>query len=214
MGLVYEQAADDGSVKETIVLHERPVTNVLTYDFRLDGLTPELQADGSLALLDHTRRTVFTIPAPTFNDATGRAGAASYRLAPGQLDIVLDQMLVSTGVLPFEVDPTLVFAVTPGLRAYMGAPWQRQAIGARDGTQALFYHDPTSNSVKIASSKDNFVSLLQDAALFSGGGLGISVDIDPQTDTAYIVCILEDAAHTNYLRLHELPYNASGGRGP
>ena len=33
MELVYEEA-DGTSVKETIVLHDRPLTNVLTYDLR------------------------------------------------------------------------------------------------------------------------------------------------------------------------------------
>ncbi|HZO24771.1 MAG TPA: hypothetical protein VFH48_02120 [Chloroflexota bacterium] len=210
MELVYEEAADGTSVKETIVLHDRPLTNVLTYDLRLDGLKADPQPDGSLNVLDYASQVRFKIPAPTFHDATGKAGAASYRLAAGQLDIVLDPALVSSGVLPFEIDPTLIFVQGTNLHTYASAPWQRQTFTARDGTEAFLYYDPTSgsNGVRLKSSATHFASLQQNDLLISGlGASGFSADIDPQTDTAYVALTFMGASSVSYTRVYALPYN-------
>lgn len=210
MELVYEQAADGMSVKETILLHDRPATNVLTYDFRVDGLKVVPQPDGSLFLLDHADHHTFTIPAPTFRDAAGRSGAASYRLAPGQLDIVLEPALLAGGTLPFEVDPTLVLIPGSNQYQYAGAPWQRRAFTARDGTQALLVYDQAAGSsgIRIKSSANYFASLLQDQLLIAGfGSAGFSAEIDSETDTVYVAVTYLGPQSEGRLGVYQLPYN-------
>ncbi|MCC7105774.1 MAG: hypothetical protein IT307_11580, partial [Chloroflexi bacterium] len=214
--LTYQPSADGLTVKETLVFRDRPRTNVLAYQLDARGLAVSPQPDGSLHLFDHAGRHVFTVLAPTFQDGRGQRGTASYTLVDNQLQVVLDQRLIATGVLPLEVDPTIQTILTSTdllgtTLPLQPAPWQRTAVVAQDGTRASFAYDPSAG-IKFWTSTDDYATT-PTATIISGtgstpGGSGFSVEIDSNTDT---ICLAVAGASggSNVLYLYVLTYSSS-----
>ncbi|MCC7107089.1 MAG: hypothetical protein IT307_18310, partial [Chloroflexi bacterium] len=232
MALQLEPAADERSIKETLVFQDRPATNTITWSFRLRGLTPLVQPDGSIRLLDARGQHVMTVPAPVLTDARGQRGTARYVLGPEQLDVVLDAAFVASAALPLTLDPTLDLVDAAGLWESAPASWQRQSVVARDGTQVFFYYDTTTGSrgIKVRTSPDGFASAttLTSPVLVvaddQGGGStwpigasGFAVEIDQGADVenrtlfdrVYVAVTGKSGSQTNFLQIYTLSRDAT-----
>ncbi|MCC7106508.1 MAG: hypothetical protein IT307_15325, partial [Chloroflexi bacterium] len=233
MALQLEPAADERSIKETLVFQDRPATNTITWAFRLRGLTPLVQPDGSIRLRDERGQHVMTVPAPVLTDARGQRGAARYVLGPEQLDVVLDAAFVASAALPLTLDPTLDLVDAAGLWENAPASWQRQSVVARDGTQVFCFYDTTTGSrgIKVRTSPDGFASattltsptlVVEDdqggGSTWPIGASGFAVEIDQGADVdnrtlfdrVYVAVTGKSGSQTNVLRIHTLSRDASG----
>lgn len=215
--LKYTPNVEGTAMKESIVLYSKPATNIVEYSLDLRGLSAgPVKADGSIDLLDHANKPLFSIPPPTIRDARGGSGTASYRYTPptggggeGKLELVLDAAWLSGAAYPIEIDPGIVTAA--GLVENVGAPWQRQAVTATDGTFAYGFYDTTSGStgIKLATSTDNWTSVANTTTIAAGlGAGGFSLEIDQNTDKI-LVGLTGASGGTNFLRIIPLAYNAT-----
>ena len=110
--LQYEAYGYD--VKESIIVNT--LQSSYSYSFVLDltGLTPELQEDGSILLMDISEAAVYCIPAPYMYDAEGRYSEdVTYTLTlqtngTYQLTVDADEIWIESATLPVTIDPTLI----------------------------------------------------------------------------------------------------------
>ena len=104
------------NIKETIIVKE-PLSGY-SFSFRLNlvGLTPVLQEDGSVVLLDTEENTIYYIPAPYMTDANGEySEAVAYTLHQEEdgtwvLTVAADPAWVedTDRAFPVRIDPTLI----------------------------------------------------------------------------------------------------------
>ena len=103
-------------IKESIVVKQRRTDYRFFFRLELAGLTPELQEDGSVYLLDENDAVIYYIPAPYLIDAAGNISyAAAYTLTDTEetgciLTVEADAswMNASDRAYPVTIDPTLV----------------------------------------------------------------------------------------------------------
>lgn len=123
-GMVYEEVYPNVdleyqltgyNIKESIVVKAPLERYAFTFRYRLDGLTPETQENGSVLLLDEAGEAVYEIPAPyLFDGARQVSGAAAYTVLPWEdgflLTVEADAawMNAPDRVFPVTIDPTLV----------------------------------------------------------------------------------------------------------
>ena len=108
-------------IKETLLVKE-PLASGYAFSFRLDlqGLTPELQEDGSVALRGETGEMVYWIPAPYMTDAQDVCSeAVAYSLAQAEdgswmftVTADKDWMEAEDRAYPVAIDPTLIDTTT------------------------------------------------------------------------------------------------------
>ena len=104
------------NVKETIVVKQPLAGYAFTFQLGLDGLTPELQEDGSVLLTDNSGEGCYYIPAPYMMDADMvDSDAVSYGLSQDKdgnwlLTVEADQNWIEdpARAFPVEIDPTLI----------------------------------------------------------------------------------------------------------
>lgn len=103
------------NIKESIIVKE-PLDQY-RFSFRLDvnGLTPELQADGSVTMTNQEGTVVYLIPAPyLFDQANHASDAAKYELMESENGYILiveadaDWMNDPERSYPITIDPTLL----------------------------------------------------------------------------------------------------------
>ncbi|MCC7106255.1 MAG: RHS repeat-associated core domain-containing protein [Chloroflexi bacterium] len=202
--LTYEPTANGQGIKETLLLHDRPRTNVLSYQLNAPDFSAVAQQNGSYWLVAGDGRHVFTIEAPTFQDARGQKGAVSYRFTGQQLDVILDQHLVDTGALPLEVDPTITTSAAD-LLSTAPPPWQHQSVTATDGTQAFFYYD---GGIKFVTSTDNLASVSSATTVVASvGSQDFAAEVDQNTDKIYVVTT-GTFSGSHVLRIYPLSYSS------
>ena len=120
------------NVKESIVVNAPQEISTFSFRMALDGLTPALQEDGAIALLDADGEAAYWIPAPFMTDAGGAySDAVSYVLteieaekseageaASGEEAAALWQLTVAADpdwlnaearTYPVEIDPTVIY---------------------------------------------------------------------------------------------------------
>ncbi len=103
-------------IKESIVVKQQRTDYRFSFRLELAGLTPELQEDGSVYLLDENDTVIYFIPAPYLIDAAGNLSyAATYTLTDTEetgcvLTVEADAfwMNASDRAYPVTIDPTLV----------------------------------------------------------------------------------------------------------
>ncbi len=103
-------------IKESIVVKQQRTDYRFSFRLELAGLTPELQEDGSVYLLDENDTVIYFIPAPYLIDAAGNLSyAAAYTLTDTEetgciLTVEADAawMNASDRAYPVTIDPTLV----------------------------------------------------------------------------------------------------------
>lgn len=104
------------NVKETIVVKQPLAGYAFTFQLGLDGLTPELQEDGSILLSNDSGEACYYIPAPYMMDANMvDSDAVSYGLSQNKegnwlLTVEADQKWIEdpARAFPVEIDPTLI----------------------------------------------------------------------------------------------------------
>lgn len=102
--------------KETIIVKEPLPGYDFSFKLNLAGLTPTMQEDGSVLLLDIDDCVVYAIPAPYMTDANGEySEAVEYHLTQGEddawtLTVTADPTWVedSNRAFPVCIDPTLI----------------------------------------------------------------------------------------------------------
>ena len=102
------------NVKESILVN-RPLERYhFAFAMRLDGLTPVMQEDGSILLVNAAQEAVYEIPAPYLLDAAGAySDAAAYTLEPLEdgrylLRVEADAAWMNAAQFPVAIDPTIV----------------------------------------------------------------------------------------------------------
>ena len=102
------------NVKESILVN-RPLERYhFAFAMRLDGLTPVMQEDGSILLVNAAQEAVYEIPAPYLLDAAGAySDAAAYTLEPLEdgrylLRVEADAQWMNAAQFPVAIDPTIV----------------------------------------------------------------------------------------------------------
>jgi hypothetical protein len=123
--IVYESR--DDALKESIVLHEAPERElVFRFNLALQGLTPRLEADGSISFVGSDGKVALMMPAASMVDSSLDAHAAEPAFSE---DIVLELVKDGAGfdlllrpslrwlqdpkrVYPVEIDPTVTRGVT------------------------------------------------------------------------------------------------------
>lgn len=101
------------NIKESIIV--KALRDTYTFDFvlRLNGLSPVMQEDGSIRLLDEESVPVYEIPAPYMIDASLQySDAVSYELSEWEDDAYVlrvdaDASWISDASLPVTIDPTI-----------------------------------------------------------------------------------------------------------
>jgi RHS repeat-associated protein len=106
-------------ISESLVLHSAQAPSTWVFPLRLNGLTPALRSDGSVALTDAAGTVEATIPGGLATDASGRlagAGAVTpvtYQIVTDQGEPALQASIPATWldsparVFPVTVDPSL-----------------------------------------------------------------------------------------------------------
>jgi RHS repeat-associated protein len=100
-------------ISETLVLHSAQAPATWVFPLRLDGLTPALGLDGSVALQDAAGTVVARIPGGLATDSAGRAGTGA--ATPVTYQIVTshgEPALRATIAASWLADPSRVFPVT------------------------------------------------------------------------------------------------------
>ena len=102
------------NVKESILVN-RPLERYhFAFAMRLDGLTPVMQEDGSILLVNAAQEAIYEIPAPYLLDAAGAySDAAAYTLEPLEdgrylLRVEADAAWMNAAQFPVAIDPTIV----------------------------------------------------------------------------------------------------------
>ena len=110
------------NIKESIVVNETQPSYTYRFLLNLEGLTPEIQEDGSILLRDGEGRTIYRMPAPYMVDAAGTVSyGVTYSLDPVAAGCLLTVEADSAWMddpsraYPVAIDPTLV------LHAFTGA---------------------------------------------------------------------------------------------
>lgn len=105
------------NVKESIILKEQMDQDEYAYSFLLDlyGLTPELQDDGSILLLNESDETVYTIPAPYMWDSNNSySDAVFYTLTESGNSWIMtvhadeEWLEDNNRVYPITIDPSYI----------------------------------------------------------------------------------------------------------
>ena len=102
-----------------LTLASRPTTASYTFTLASPGLTPTLQADGSISFADKTGAQVATMPAPYAIDSTPNQGlggrytqAVSYSLSNSGgktlVTVSVDQSWLAAATYPVYVDPSVI----------------------------------------------------------------------------------------------------------
>src|SRR5436305_1107198 len=110
-GVDVRLAARGSGVKEDLLLTGAQAPTTFGYTLALTGLTPRLDADGTVRLLDGTK-VVGVIPAGTITDARQTTGAVRYTLAKAgngwTLGLSLDAGWLHdpSRAFPVDVDPS------------------------------------------------------------------------------------------------------------
>ena len=164
-----------GGLKETIVVPKRVPENTYSFLLETEGLTPSLQADGSIILVDTAGETEITIPAPfMWDSAAGKTGPAfsdsvHYRLAEQgkayRLDVVADRAWLDdpSRVYPVFIDPTLYAEGTPLDTYVSNRPGFLDTVYAGSNFIWLNSGNPTANWTEYGLIKLP-VSLVSDLA--------------------------------------------------
>lgn len=116
-GCRYEYTSLSQGIKETVILEERPESNVFRFEIRTEGMTAELDETQNVILLNDltTDKTVATIDRPFMNDASGEAYSEDlvYALEKTGKEEYLLTLTVSEAYLsdeermyPVTIDPT------------------------------------------------------------------------------------------------------------
>ena len=103
-------------VKESIILHGTRSSYSFDFYLNLQNLTPSLQEDGSIVLLDGNDAVTYFIPAPYMYDDTGEeSNAVTYTLTEQtsgnwKLTVLADKNWIEAEdrVFPVTIDPTLI----------------------------------------------------------------------------------------------------------
>ena len=104
------------NVKENIIVNQPRDSYSFTFDLSVGNLTPVLEDDGSVALLDNDNQPVYLIPAPYMLDAAGASSdAVSYTLsqeATGDWSLTIaaasDWINAADRAFPVVIDPTII----------------------------------------------------------------------------------------------------------
>lgn len=113
----YEYTSQNQGIKETIILNEKPESNVFSFELDIEGMTAELDEEQNIILLkdEKSEETVATLDAPFMNDATGEAYSTdlTYGLQEQEDGTYLVTLTVSKKYLndseriyPVTIDPT------------------------------------------------------------------------------------------------------------
>ncbi|GIH02085.1 hypothetical protein Rhe02_01520 [Rhizocola hellebori] len=119
-GTDVELIAGDGQIKETVILKSAKAPTQWVFPLKLKGLTPQLQADGSVNLLDSAGAAVLAIPHGWMRDSKAdavedgvRSDAVSYELITvggrPALKVSADPAWIAdpARVFPIRMDPTM-----------------------------------------------------------------------------------------------------------
>lgn len=111
--------AEAAGVKETLVLKRPPVQSSWRFPLRLTGLSPRLNATGSLSLIDDKGGERLHVPAPSVWDSRVDPGSGEPSYAPARFELAAEpggwvlSVLVDAGwlasadrVYPVRVDPS------------------------------------------------------------------------------------------------------------
>ncbi len=113
-GVDLEYLVYGNTVKENIIVKEQRDSYAFTFELKLNGLTPTLQADGSVAICNEANDIVFIIPKGVMYDANGESSnAVEYSITHKNgnkylLTVTADEEWINTEerVFPVTVDPT------------------------------------------------------------------------------------------------------------
>ena len=114
----YEYTSLNQGIKESIVLNEKPESNIFQYQLELDGLTAALNEEENTILLNDEDETVAVIDRPFMNDATEEAYSEdlTYSLEEQEDGSYLVTLTVSKKYLnsveriyPVTIDPTVTW---------------------------------------------------------------------------------------------------------
>lgn len=113
-------------LKESIVVKQRQEYYRYSFCMSLDELTPELQKDGSVLLLDSKNSTIFEIPAPYMVDAKGNISEkVGYSLDKSDTGFILTVIADSEWLndpqrsFPVMIDPTIIKHNDGGVKTAM-----------------------------------------------------------------------------------------------
>ncbi len=118
--VAYEYELKKNGLKETILLLQPPTTNTFRFPIAFEGVTPQLQEDGSIAAVDEAGAIRWRIAAPfAVDDAGSRAPSVTQQVADGDesqtLVITVDEEWLRDPARqwPVQVDPTIVIEPDP-----------------------------------------------------------------------------------------------------
>ena len=113
-----EYIVNSSSIKENIVVYQQQSEYTYSFDFDIGGLTPVLEADGSIALVDSAKQNevVFIIAAPYMYDASGAESLdVEMELTPNGdahlLTVTADASWINSSerTFPVVIDPPIDF---------------------------------------------------------------------------------------------------------
>lgn len=117
--IAFQYISQPNGLKENIILNEKPESNVFSYEYQLDGLTPVLSEEtNEIIFYNGDDEAVGEIGAPNMNDATGKAYSEDIKYQIDKCEenenTYIISMIIEEGYFeskereyPIEIDPTV-----------------------------------------------------------------------------------------------------------
>ena len=124
-------------VKENIIVKEKASSYSYSFELKLNGLTAELNSDGSVSLTNGDGEISYLIPAPVVYDSVGAPGSASFTLLDNgngkyTLTVTADSawMNSSERAYPVTIDPEISTPTTRAADLYVDRDYPSTSYGS------------------------------------------------------------------------------------